>query len=1648
MSKANRIISPIAIDLGAKSTGVYFAHYPENCPIEDIDREGVVYKLGKDSYTLLMVARTAARHQKRRYDRKQMVKRLFKLIWENHFGLDWDDNVQQATSFLFNRRGFSFLTEEYNPEILSQFPQDAYEKLPEGFKGLLKKLKILREPENNSGEYDFAEVLTELSNLDKRDVERIYNSINKKPQRIESIKRINALRDYCNNQLTEAGREKNKDKKRAAQLYKSDLEELRERGTLDLPSIPNNRKNIDITKLEISENQARRIVESIPSDIEKEGKELKKEGWEFKCNRFDTEDFDKAKEDEVIRTHLHHLAFALYKVHNERISGARHRKDYFEEVEAVLTKNNHTHPYLKDFCKRLNQGEFGELNSKSFTNLICHLSNLELKPLRKYFNDLKHKKGDYWRGEKCIKGIFEHWIIKQWRVGEKDKYKRRGEKGDYEELKDQWKTYQKERLDTVVDFWLNTDPFYTIPPYQDINNRRPPRCQSLILHAKSLNKKYKKWREWLQFLKDIPSVKEYLGDYETNLRSIGGKSYFVNDGDYKSKYKRTQDEMEARLLQFILDRAKNSDPLKLNQIYSWVKKYQQNESTPEEKKQAKEKLEEAIKNSKLPGSLITNGNYDNDSVFDEQTFLHLVNRYYQLRQKARDGRLYIHPKYRYIKGRGYENTRRYDDKDCLLTYCNHKPRQKRYQMLDDLAALLQISTKDLNNLVKDEEGDTPDEKLFNWLKDIESLKTNCERAAKEQKERKGYLKFDVQRTYGIIHHRKQSDNPNSKEIKKILKKSRVVDAEKLYRFCKKAKSLLIDDVFEGLRKYWGDELQEKRIDELNKNPASAIYLLAQINNIVFKERTGNANTCAVCSADNAQRMQTIEGNAKASRLSAIPTRVIDGAVMRMARIVGRAIAEHKWKKIEKELVQDKKVCIPIITESNRFEFEPSLRSLKDKAKSGDKELLKNVTEQANIIAEDKDERIKRASQGICPYTGNDIGDDGENDHIIPRSSQWGTLNDEANLIYTSNEGNQHKGETEYSLANLHPKYKQKIFQTTNDEEIKAQIIEKVDDKEGEDFKFGKYLNFSQLDKDEQIAFQHALFLEKGHLLRDKVINAIDNRNRTLVNGTQRYFAEVLANALYKKAKDKHHLLSFDYFGVEAWSNNRGDSIKELREHYERIDNVLQEHKKEPGKQQEPYSHLIDAQMAFAIIANKHQNGGSLKLQIDENIRLWPYNKNTGEVHDRNIFDSIKVTLSKTKEAKLGKRKVYDIETHHRQLINRNKRNQIQISYKIHRDSIISERFLPLLKSPDEIKKGFHPTKNATQYKEKDFNKLLDSDLLEKCKNTHGNYEVWIVKKKEAQEFLMATGYKDKGANKEERKICKLLDNLSYQTVKKSIQSVLSIESNDSVEVALEVWDTKISENNFKKDKVTLPCFYEWEKLKSLLERANKDQSLQEFLKDCDMFRTKKNQIREHGKVRKIYSLPVISTIGSIRLKRRTWRGDTIIQTVPEENLAKYGDCRPHTILSKNSIPKKHYDGCLPDELEVISRDWVDVTDKIKNNKGIIEKTKIQYQDAGRSRVQITVNEIEKLSVPREKNRWEGKIKLYENSSDMEKAQANDQNNHHCLKDEFYWFDEPFRAVNLSRKIGIRKREDKTIWCIEFTVDKKIKRLLALLTKHS
>ena len=180
MSK--NFVSPLAIDLGATNTGVYFAHYLEGSSPSKIQRKGKVYQLKRDSYKLLMNDRTAKRHQRRGFKRRKMVKRLLKLIWQEHFRFPWDEDTQKTLSFLIGRRGFSFLTEEYDEKQLSQFPQEAYDKLP---------------PELKKGEYDFHTQIMEWAK-DEDALTQYYGCIEKKTKEAKRNKDLAGAKKKTN----------------------------------------------------------------------------------------------------------------------------------------------------------------------------------------------------------------------------------------------------------------------------------------------------------------------------------------------------------------------------------------------------------------------------------------------------------------------------------------------------------------------------------------------------------------------------------------------------------------------------------------------------------------------------------------------------------------------------------------------------------------------------------------------------------------------------------------------------------------------------------------------------------------------------------------------------------------------------------------------------------------------------------------------------------------------------------------------------------------------------------------------------------------------------------------------------------------------------------------------------------------------------------------------------------------------------------------------------------------------------------------------------------------------------------------------------------------------------------------------------------
>ena len=720
---------------------------------------------------------------------------------------------------------------------------------------------------------------------------------------------------------------------------------------------------------------------------------------------------------------------------------------------------------------------------------------------------------------------------------------------------------------------------------------------------------------------------------------------------------------------------------------------------------------------------------------------------------------------------------------------------------------------------------------------------------------------------------------------------------------------LVDNIIKSSKKI-GEALglNNSKIDKF-----SSIFSFAQIQQIAFAERNGNAKTCAVCSADNAHRMQTIpdqsksdqQSSAKAQRLSAIPTRVIDGAVKKMATILARNIVDDNWHNIKQTLSNKQGLHIPIITESNAFEFEPNLAAIKGKKPKGNelekinkerkKDKLKEITPNEYVI-KNKNDRIKQFAKGISAYSGGELssgnfnGSKEELDHIIPRTSKYyGTLNDEANLICVTRDDNKDKGNEIYDLSKLANSYKRKQFATTDNSKIKNWIAEKIWDGEKGTFKFGNYRSFINLSVEERVAFRHALFLDDNNPVRKAVINAINNRNRAFVNGTQRYFAEVLANNIYLRAKKENlatEKLSFDYFGV-ATTNSNGEGIADIRKLYEAVDSDIESYAK-GDRPQDSYSHLIDAMLAFCIAADEHKNDGSIGLEVDNTYSLYPLDKDTGEVFTKDIFSQIKVADGEFGEEKLARQKSTETNFTSKVMwddnpLSLNFLSLIEVCYKGENNKELLIGFLDL----KEIKKNICDLgkyKNYAKIIDKDEDKSYYESIFDKflyrrkiivkdfaVSNKCVDISIRTINKDEVCNFLVEhfnTKTLPFDWSDENKRVYEILKDISFLTKRKEIKEAKDLEEKKEAKDSEKIKDYKtngLCHVGLKK---------QWDNIKKAY-KSNKGKSFNSFLEE---YFKPTNNIKNHQKARKKFSLPIIQRgQAAFIIKRKSWNGSPIFQ---------------------------------------------------------------------------------------------------------------------------------------------------------------------------
>jgi len=259
------------------------------------------------------------------------------------------------------------------------------------------------------------------------------------------------------------------------------------------------------------------------SHVKEEGKRTKKFQRffdELKCDSKDEKDtYSK------IFTEMEKLVSSTIK---SKEDGHYYRASYFENIYEDI-KNNEK---LLRFLSKSN------VSADEFYKLLANISNFQLKLLRKYFNE--NSKWD----PKKLNNILDKWV-KSWRCPPNSK-----EADAKKLLLDSLKTKRN-----IIDFLTETDPNKTIPPYEDQDNRKPPRDKTLYIDPVKIDKIFPSWRA---AVKNILKHSENKNLTEKLDEVISAATFLDINGN-----KRQNLDHDALVLQRFFDRAKEFDPYKI-----------------------------------------------------------------------------------------------------------------------------------------------------------------------------------------------------------------------------------------------------------------------------------------------------------------------------------------------------------------------------------------------------------------------------------------------------------------------------------------------------------------------------------------------------------------------------------------------------------------------------------------------------------------------------------------------------------------------------------------------------------------------------------------------------------------------------------------------------------------------------------------------------------------------------------------------------------------------------------------------------------------------------------------------------------------------------------------------------------------------------
>ena len=760
----------------------------------------------------------------------------------------------------------------------------------------------------------------------------------------------------------------------------------------------------------------------------------------------------------------------------------------------------------------------------------------------------------------------------------------------------------------------------------------------------------------------------------------------------------------------------------------------------------------------------------------------------------------------------------------ILEKCNKNPCQKK-----NLRHLLvgQILFTNLDKNLNDFITNLWNSKIENGIN--KTLKSWCLEAEKIRKKYGNSFKY----IYEKIKYKQDKDlTVEEKNIKKIFEEAKIV-AKRIGEYFK----------------------QQKLIYQKYSNPFS----LSQLANILETDIQGFSRECQHCLIEDNFRMSNAikEGEgymAKAQRLVHDSVRPIDGVLRRSIDIHSKKIAEIKCKEIE-EFFKDKneEIYIPIIIEQNDFAFTESINILKKKKNK----ILSSLTNNEKVTNEEFQQKFKRIKVNTyCPYTGKIIGEQGEIDHIIPRSfslKEYGTIfNHECNLIWTSKDGNQQKKDQYYHLSNLSKEYLKEIFKTDDTTKIEEEIKFFFDNFKNEDI--------YSLDDDQKKYIRHSLFSSNNEI-RKKGIDIIKSQYlASRVNGVQMFLVKLIVKNI-RKYFNQNIKLKFDVIRVKS------DLISEARKRVgEKLDFI-----KKSKENQSAYSHIIDAYFAL-IVKNR-----DIEYKIFEIIE--------NDIKKSDVYEIIKDSLP-------NNLKIINIE---RKPDIRREKIKCFSKIKIFDDSIFSENFLSLIVQKGRIKIGFTPNNSidiTDSINIENFYKLIQNFLVIKSETLKNNQsQIFKFNKVIVQNFLHETfRQKVKGENLNEKDIFleNFFNSIAYYTIRKDINLILDkknkLSSFSKIEKNLKLkFEIKKDKTIFLNDvngELILPSKNEWKKIYNNIKQkgykiGDKVDNLEKIYNE-QFVKIKPN--RKHFQWTRKISLPIISSpSGGFRIKKKDNNGNVFYQ---------------------------------------------------------------------------------------------------------------------------------------------------------------------------